>query len=176
MSTRASTLTPLGAVGRGIAAGVIGTAAMTAWQELSARLMSSGDEQDAGGEQAEPEDPWEQASAPAKVARRVSEGMFQREVSADRIPVLTNAMHWGYGTGWGAVYGLMAGSASGGGPALRGARFGLGVWAASYLQLVPMGLSEPPWKYPAKDTAMELSYHVVYGVGVGAAFAGARRA
>jgi uncharacterized membrane protein YagU involved in acid resistance len=171
-----NTLTPLGAVARGVAAGVVGTAAMTAWQELSARLMSSGDESPEGGEQTEPSDPWEQASAPANVAKRIGEGVFQREVSADLIPVLTHAMHWGYGTGWGAVYGLLAGSSSGGSGVRRGAKFGLGVWAASYLQLVPMGLSEPPWKYPAKDTAMEISYHVVYGVGVGVGFSGGRRA
>lgn len=70
----------------------------------------------------------------------------------------------------------MAGSAAADGPVRRGVRFGLGVWAASYVQLVPMGLSEPPWKYPAKDTAMELSYHLVYGVGVRVGFAAARRA
>ncbi len=176
MSTRLPTLTPLGAVARGVVAGVVGTAAMTGWQELSARLMSSGDEQDARGEQTEPPDPWEQASAPAKLAKRIGEGVFGREVSADLIPVLTHGMHWGYGTAWGGVYGLLAGSASGGAPVRRGAIFGTGVWALSYVQLVPTGLYEPPWKYAVKDMAMELSFHVVYGVGVAAAFAGVRRA
>jgi len=175
MTTRASAISPLGAVARGIAAGVLGTAAMTAWQELSARLMSSGDAQDSGGEETEPQDPWEQASAPAKLAKRIGEGVFQQEVSADRIPLLTNAMHWGYGTAWGVVYGLVAGSASSTAPVRRGAIFGAGVWAMSYVQLVPMGLSKLPWTYPAKDMAMELSYHVVYGVGAEAGFAAARR-
>jgi uncharacterized membrane protein YagU involved in acid resistance len=176
MNTRASTLTPLGAVARGVVAGVVGTAAMTAWQELSARLMSSGDEQDSGGEETEPQDPWEQASAPAKVAKRIGEGVFHKEVSADRIPLLTNATHWGYGTGWGVVYGLVAGSKSGGGSVRRGVLFGTAVWVMSYVELVPMGLYEPPWKYPPKSMAMELSYHVVYGVGAAAGFSAARRA
>jgi hypothetical protein len=48
--------------------------------------------------------------------------------------------------------------------------FGTGVWAASYLELVPMGLYEPPWEYPATTLAKDLSYHLVYGVGTAAAY------
>ncbi len=40
----------------------------------------------------------------------------------------------------------------------------------SYVQLVPMGLYELPWKYPPKDLALDLSYHLVYGAGVAGAF------
>lgn len=159
-------MTPMGAVGRGLVAGVAGTAAMTAWQELSARLMSADED---GGEEAEPRDPWEQASAPAKVAKRIGEGVFQREVSSDLIPLLTHVTHWGYGTGWGAVYGLLAGTSRESGVG-TGAAFGTGVWLASYVQLVPMRLYEPPWKYSPKELAMEFSYHLVYGVAVAASF------
>ena len=156
---------PLGAIARGMAAGVIGTAAMTVAQELAAKLQSSED----GGQQSEEpqstQDPWEQASMPAQVGRRISEGVFHHEVSPERIPLLTNVMHWAYGTGWGAIYGLVEGTF--GGRSLRqGALFGAGVWVMSYVQLVPMGIYQLPWKYPAKSIAMELGYHLVYGVGV----------
>lgn len=40
----------------------------------------------------------------------------------------------------------------------------------SYAQLVPMGLYEPPWKYPPKDLAMDFSYHLVYGTTVASAY------
>lgn len=153
---------------RGLVAGVVGTAAMTAWQELSAKLQSSGED---GTQQAHPQDPWENASAPAQVAKRVSEVVFGREISSDLIPVLTNVMHWAYGTGWGAVYGLVTGSNGKRRPLRRGALFGAGVWMTSYAQLVPMGLYEPPWKYAPTELAMDLSYHLVYGAGVGLAFA-----
>ncbi|HUB99547.1 MAG TPA: hypothetical protein VMS11_06970 [Solirubrobacterales bacterium] len=53
-------VTPLGAIGRGLAAGFAGTAAMT-------------------------------ASAPAQLARRVIEGVFQKQVPAARIGFLTEA-------------------------------------------------------------------------------------
>lgn len=166
-------LTPLGAVGRGVVAGLIGTGLMTIAQELSAKLQSSGEDREQGenstqqdqGEQ----DPWQQASAPAKVAKRISEGVFGHDVPAERIPLLTHAMHWSYGTGWGAVYGLAQGSLHA--PTLRhGVVFGSAVWAMSYVQLVPMGLYQPAWKYPPKDIAMEVGYHLVYGLGVASAF------
>lgn len=40
----------------------------------------------------------------------------------------------------------------------------------SYVELVPMGLSKPPWTYPPKELAMDLSYHLVYGAGTGLAY------
>ena len=173
MPIRTPRTTPLGAVARGLAAGVVGTAAMTAAQELSSRLQASGgngDQQQDDEQREQPNDPWEQASAPAKVARRILEGVFQREVPPDAIPALTHATHWGYGTGWGAVYGLVQGSRPR--PALRsGLGFGTFVWAMAYVQLVPMGLYEPPWKYSPTDLGMELGFHLAYGAGLGAGYA-----
>ncbi len=80
-------LTPLEAVATGLAAGVVGTGFMTAWQMLAAKLKSS--PQDSAPEPEPPEDPWEAASAPAKVAKRIGEGVFHKPVSPDLIPLLT---------------------------------------------------------------------------------------
>jgi hypothetical protein len=152
-------MTPLGALGRGLLAGIAGTAAMTAYQEL---LADNGDSK---------KPTWEDAPAPAQVARRILKGLFHEDVSADRIPLLTNLMHWAYGTGWGGVYGLVQGTVRAN-PVLNGLLFGTSVWGMSYAQLVPMGIYEPPWTYPAKTVAKDLSYHLVYGLGVAAAFDG----
>ncbi|HEV2062741.1 MAG TPA: hypothetical protein VGR12_07820 [Solirubrobacteraceae bacterium] len=157
--------TPLGAIAHGLGAGLCGTALMTLTQELAAKLQSSSESGDQQQDEGQPNDPWEQASAPAKVARRFIEGVFEREVPPERIPLLTHAMHWGYGTSWGAVYGILE-STSGGRSAKQGLLFGSGVWAMSYVQLVPMGLYEPPWKYPPKEVALDLSYHLAYGLGL----------
>jgi hypothetical protein len=167
-------LTPLGAVARGFVAGSIGTATMTAWQELSAKLLSSGD--GGGGPRVDERrrDPWERASTPAKLGRKVLEGVFDRKVGAEKIGLLTNVMHWGYGTSWGGLYGLIQGTAPGR-PLRRGLLFGTGVWTMSYLTLVPMGLYKPPWEYPSKELALDLSYHLAYGVGVGGGFAAIAR-
>jgi hypothetical protein len=152
---------PLAALVRGVAAGVAGTAAMTAYQELVARRRRR------GGPPKEPS--WEHAPAPAEVARRVIEGVFKRPVPAARIPLLTSVVHWGYGTGWGAVYGVVRPSLPAGAAAC-GLGWGAGVWASSYAQLVPMGLYEPPWRYSAKTVAVDVSYHLVYGLALAGAY------
>jgi hypothetical protein len=148
---------------RGLAVGVVGTAAMTAAQALSSKLKSNDDEQ--GGD--EPDDPWKEAPVPALVAKRIAERVFHRKVSPDRIPLLTNVMHWGYGTTWGAVYGLLHRCPSEH-PMRSGVGFGLFVWAMSYVQLVPVGLYQPPWEYSPNELALDVGYHVAYGAGLGA--------
>jgi hypothetical protein len=150
---------------RGALAGVAGTAAMTVWQELSAKLQSS----ESGARQgAEPQDPWEKASAPAKAGRIVLRALGY-EVPAGQIDLLANVMHWGYGTTWGAVYGAVAGKGAREQPLSRGLGFGALVWVMSYVQLVPLGIYEPPWTYSPQELAMDLSYHLAYGAGLGAA-------
>lgn len=37
------------------------------------------------------------------------------------------------------------------------------VWVMAYIELVPVGLDEPPWRYPAEELVIDLSYHLVYG-------------
>jgi hypothetical protein len=163
--------TPLGAIGRGLLAGAAGTAAMTAWQTLSAKLQEAGES--SGDEGSEPsgasQDPWAEAPAPAKVAKRVAEGVFEKPIPADKVNLTSEAMHWTYGTTWGAAYGVLAGT-TGRSTLPGGLAFGTAVWSSSYAQLVPMGLYEPPWKYPPKTLALDLSYHLVYGAAVAMAF------
>lgn len=159
------------AIARGLAAGLAGTAAMTAWQEVAARLRRHAVPRMLRDD----EDPWARAPAPARLAKMVVEKVTGREVPTARIPLLTNAVHWGYGTSLGAVYAL---AASGRNPAIAGAAFGTGVWAFSYATLVPVGLYRWPWHYSAKTIAKDVSYHLVYGTATAAAFAAleARRA
>jgi uncharacterized membrane protein YagU involved in acid resistance len=141
---------------------------MTTWQELYAKKLKQADPDGAGSTRSA--DPWDDAPAPAQVAKRVGEGVFRlNSVSPERIPLLTNVMHWGYGTGWGIVYAVATADRRAS-TIRRGATFGAAVWAASYAQLVPMGLSEPPWKYKPNEVALDLSYHLTYGLGVAAAF------
>ncbi|MBV8432562.1 MAG: hypothetical protein JO244_15465 [Solirubrobacterales bacterium] len=159
---------------RGLVAGAIGTAAMTAWQDLSAKLQSAGEEGRGGGDprgegagSGEDSDPWAQAPAPAQAGRLILHELGY-EVPSDKIGLLTNVMHWGYGIGWGAVYGAVAGNAARQRPLARGLVFGASVWVMSYVQLVPLGIYQPPWDYPSQELALDLSYHLAYGAGVGA--------
>ena len=152
-----------GAIARGLAAGLVGTAAMTAWQEVAARLKRHAVPKMLRDD----DDPWERAPAPARLAKMVIERVTGREVPRERISLLTNAVHWGYGTSLGAAYGL---AANGRKPAVAGAAFGTGVWAFSYATLVPVGLYKWPWHYSAKTIAKDVSYHLVYGTATAAVF------
>ena len=144
---------------RGLVAGLVGTAFMTAVQELLGSSGSSGAEQPS----------WENASAPAQVARKALNAVgFDPPPSW--IPFLMHAMHWGYGTSWGIAYTLARGDGSRG-TIGEGVMFGGLVWVASYVELVPLGIYEPPWKYDATTLAKDLGYHVAFGVGTATAAA-----
>jgi hypothetical protein len=152
---------------RGLAAGLVGTACMTALQEVMARRRRRA--RVAAGEPMADADPWEHAPAPAKLARLVIERAFHREVPAERIPFFTNAVHWGFGAQMGIAYAVLQ-TLGRGNPALRGPLFGLGVWAQSYATLVPLGLYRWPWHYRAGAIAKDVSYHLLYGSGVAAGY------
>jgi hypothetical protein len=112
---------------------------------------------------------WESAPAPAKVAKRLIEGLTQRELKADDARLANNATHWATGIGWGAAYGVLAGSL----PARKvryGLLWGTVVWASSYVVLPALGLYKPIWEYDATTLAKDLSIHLAYGVTTAAAF------
>lgn len=79
-------------------------------------------------------------------------------------------MHFGYGTSWGALYGLTHSTLEPRSRTVHGLAFGTLVWGASLLQLPAMKLAPPVWEYPAKDLAMDLGYHLAYGPGVAAGY------
>jgi hypothetical protein len=161
-------MTPLGAVARGLVAGVVGTAAMdgllfgryrrgggktgfAAW-EFSSGLMS-----------------WDDAPAPAQVGKRLIEGLFERKLPPERVPLVNNVTHWGYGVLGAVQYALVAAS-------LRrprvayGLPFGASVWAASYVVLPAAKLYKPIWEYDRVTLAQDLSAHLVYGLATAATF------
>jgi hypothetical protein len=113
---------------------------------------------------------WEQASAPAKVGKRLYEGLFQRELPARYAAATNSIMHWGYGIAWGGVYGILAGSLCRR-SVLYGLPLGAAVWTSSYVTLPLARLYKPVWEYDAKTLAKDLSAHLAYGVGTAAAFA-----
>jgi hypothetical protein len=156
----------VGDLALGLGAGLIGTACMTALQEVSARLrrhtmVGIKNETDLV------EDPWKRAPAPAQLLKRGVEAVTGIEPDASAIPAYSNIVHWGYGIGLGAAYALaerrLRTKAS-----IAGPLFGLGVWAQSYATLVPLGLYEWPWRYSRKVIAKDVSYHLAYGIGVAA--------
>jgi hypothetical protein len=162
------TLTPVGAVVRGLAAGTVGTLAMDL--ALFARYRrEDGKSEFLPWEFSADIHSWDQAPAPAQVGRRLYEGLFRRELPDSRAALVNNLTHWGFGIASGAAYGVLAGSLPQ--PKVRyGAAFGAGVWATGYVVLPAAGLYQPIWQYDARVLAKDLSAHLVYGLTTAAAF------
>jgi len=167
MRTREHPITPLAAVAAGLLAGTVGTVCLDTVQYLKYR-RGGGTESPLAWEFA-PVETWETAPDPGQVVKRVIEGFTQRKLP-DRWAFLTStAAHWAYGSSAAALYGILAGSLRR--PhAAYGLPFGAVVWATGYGVLPEAGLYKPIWEYDAKTLASDLSAHLAYGAGTGAAF------
>lgn len=137
------------AVGKGLFAGVVGTVAMTASSTIEMKLR---------GRPA--------SSAPAAAASKVL-GVEPKSQSGEAR--FSSIVHWGYGTSWGAVRGLI------GAAGLRGLRANathLGaVWGAEQAMLPALGVAPPFWEWGAKEVASDAFHHLVYASATGAAYA-----
>jgi uncharacterized membrane protein YagU involved in acid resistance len=81
--------------------------------------------------------------------------------------VLALAAHFGYGTAMGALYGTIAGRIAAP-PIATGIAYGLGVWAASYLGIIPaVHIMSPATQHPAGRNAVMIASHIVWGAALG---------
>lgn len=162
------TLTPLGAVARGLLAAAAGTVAMDTL--LFARYRRGGGESGvAAWEFSSGVSDWDQAPAPAQVGKRLVEGLFARQLPARRAALVNNITHWAFGILGGLQYGIVVGSLST--PrVIYGLPFGASVWGAGYVVLPAAGLYQPIWEYDRKTLAKDLSAHLVYGLATASAF------
>ncbi len=136
----------------GLAAGVVGTAAMT-----SAQVWLYGF---TGGEASE---------APAKVGERILSGLGVK-LRKEQRPALNTAMHVLYGASWGKAFGLVWGRGERPPGPVQGLVFGANVWATSLAMLPALGLADAPWRQPPASLAQDLGFHLVYGTVTAAAY------
>jgi hypothetical protein len=104
-----------------------------------------------------------------QVGKRLVEGFTQRELPDRWAGPVSTVMHWSYGSGWGALYGILAGSLRRPNP-LYGLPFGAVIWVSDYVLLPEAGLYKPIWDYDAKTLAGDLTAHLAYGAGTGTTF------
>jgi uncharacterized membrane protein YagU involved in acid resistance len=105
---------------------------------------------------------------PRQVTERATEAVGAAddltEGEKDAVAAVT---HFGFGTGAGAVYGLLAPHLPGA-PVAGGVAYALGVWAGSYLGWLPAtGLYKRPEHEPAGRHAKNVLSHVVWGAALG---------
>lgn len=165
-STARSGPTPLGAVVGGIVAGAVGTATKDLVEY--AKYRSGGGNQPFTTWEFAAVGGWEDAPAPAKVGKRVVEGLTRTELPGSAANLVNNMVHWGYGVAWGGAFGTVAGSARS--PrAIWGPLYGTAVWLAGYTLLPATGLYEPIWEYDPKTLVSDWGVHAVYGAATGVA-------
>jgi putative membrane protein len=104
------------------------------------------------------------ADSTEKAASAVSESILHHPLTEAEKPKAAAAVHFGFGSAMGALYGMGAALA----PKLSGGvgmPFGAGVYLAAHAAAVPaLGLSKPVTQQPLMDEVGEILGHVVYGV------------
>jgi hypothetical protein len=138
------------AIGRGLVAGLVGTAAMTVSSTLEARLRRRAP-----------------STAPARATAKV---LGIREFDSDLAQARWNDLsHWGYGTGWGLLRGLLGATPLSGRAATLA--HGAAIYGAAQVTLPALEIAPPSIYWGAKEVAIDAFHHAVYAAATGAAYA-----
>ena len=136
-------------IGKGLVAGLVGTAAMTVSSSVEARTRHRAP-----------------STAPARATTRLL-GIreFEDDIAAARFSDLS---HWGYGTAWGVVRGLLG--AMGLSPAAATVVHGAAVWGSAQVMLPALEVAPPFIFWGRKEIAIDLWHHSVYALATGIAY------
>jgi hypothetical protein len=136
-------------VGKGLVAGFAGTVAMTISSTVEAKLRHRA-----------------LSRTPARAMTKVlGIASFEDAVAQARFNDLS---HWGYGTGWGIVRGLL--DAAGLPPRKATAAHGAAVWGSAQVVLPALDVAPPSVFWPKEEIAIDAFHHTVYAVATGIAY------
>jgi hypothetical protein len=136
-------------VGRGLVAGLAGTAAMTVSSTLEARLRGRAP-----------------STAPARATAKVlGVREFETPLAEARFNDLS---HWGYGTAWGVVRGLLG--ATGLSPLAATLAHGAAVYGTEQVTLPALDVAPPAIFWGAREIAIDAFHHAVYASATGLAY------
>ena len=162
------TVSALRSITTGVAASAVGTLAMDTWLYRQYR-HDGGETGFAAWESSEGTVSFQDAPAPAKVAKKILEAVLRRDVPPRYARALNNVTHWGFGLAAGAGYGFLL--RSGRTPRIAyGPPFGAAVWANGYVVLPLLGVYQPIWDYDLQTLRKDLTAHLVFGTATAAAF------
>jgi hypothetical protein len=149
MSARGTIGTLADAVGKGLVAGFAGTAAMTVSSTLEAKLRGRSP-----------------SSAPARAtAKMLGIKEFDDAVAAARFNDLS---HWGYGTSWGVLRGLLGAAGLSGKAAT--ATHGAAIYGAAQVTLPALEVAPPSVFWGKEEIAIDAFHHAVYAAATGLAY------
>ena len=138
-----------GSIGKGLVAGLIGTASMTVSSTVEARLRHR-----------------KPSSAPARATAKVlGITSFADEIAQARFNDLA---HWGYGTAWGVARGLL--DAAGLPPRAATAAHAAAVWGSAQVALPALDIAPPALFWAPREIAIDAFHHTVYAITTGIAY------
>jgi hypothetical protein len=136
-------------IGKGLVAGFAGTAAMTVSSTLEAKLRGRAP-----------------STAPARAtAKALGIATFEDAIAQARFNDLS---HWGFGTSWGIVRGLL--DAAGIPPRKATAAHGAAVWGSAQVMLPAMDIAPPSIFWGKEEVAIDAFHHAVYALATGIAY------
>jgi hypothetical protein len=135
------TVTLANGVGKGVLAGLAGTAAMTVSSTIEAKLRGRAS-----------------STAPAKAAARALG--IETFDDGEAYARFSNLVHWGYGTGWGVARGVLR--AIGVGSRLATPAHFAAVWGSALYSLPKYEVAPPVTEWAAEDVAIDVFHHLVY--------------
>ncbi|WP_439883508.1 hypothetical protein ACSX1A_10095 [Pontibacter sp. MBLB2868] len=134
-----------GAIGKGLVAGLIGTAVMTIAQVIEMQLSGR-----------------ESSDTPYKAVKKVFGVKAETEEDKETI---TNLTHIAYGTLWGVPRALLAEFGAGG---IAGTLTHFGaVWGTELTMLPSMDVAEPVTKWEPKAISEDVLFHGIYALTTG---------
>ena len=80
----------------------------------------------------------------------------------------SNLVHWGHGTGWGAVRGLLGSTPLP--PRAANAAHGAAVWGQAAMMLPKLDVAPPSNQWGKEEVAIDVFHHAVYATATGIAF------
>ena len=132
----------------GIIAGLVGTVPMTAFMEAAHQALPEHERY---------------PLPPEEVMLSLEHKTAHKHPDDAAHMAMTWAGHFGYGGAVGTLYAALADSLPFS-PAVNGALFGLGVWAGSYLGLLPaLHILTPATKHPTQRNIVMILSHLVWG-------------
>jgi hypothetical protein len=136
-------------VGKGLVAGFAGTAAMTISSTLEAKLRGR-----------------KPSNAPARATTKVlGIASFEDDLAEARFNDLS---HWGYGTAWGVIRGLLATTGMSAGAATSA--HAAAIWGSAQVTLPALEVAPPVVFWRPEEIAIDLFHHAVYAIATGAAY------
>jgi hypothetical protein len=136
-------------IGRGLVAGVVGTAAMTVSSTVEAKVRRR---------------PFSTAPADA-TAKVLGIKEFTDEAAHSRF---SNLVHWGYGTGWGLPRALLG--ANGRSAARATALHLAALWGSEQVMLPALSVAPPITFWGREEIAIDGFHHAVYALSAAAAY------